>query len=789
MRATFPIVSGIQRFDEKIVPYQFEASSTSPHVSGFEFIAESLRTNSGPAMSNMMIWSDNSNKAYATQRPPIKRAFTLDGAFIGNDYEAEVLADSPIIYYRMSARADTSGTSSETNEGSGISAAVYNFATAPTTVQGLIRGDFDTAKSFGTDNTARLEVAATTDGEAGTTGWTFECLITPTADDVGAGTATIWTRNAIANNTTISIDGSGNVVYQIGAATTITGGTTLVAGTTYQIIAVREAGAGSQDLRLFVSPTNGSLTEDATAVSTSVTDTGSAPSTIGAENGGGSDDFHGVIDEISIYATDIGGTRRTAHFDAIQGTAFPTASGIGRAVRKITSASGNNDEIVIVGGTISGVTKPIGGIPLVASAVSLLPSIAKFPDGIHKVYTDQISDSAIGIVIPSVGASGFDANKLLSFTDDSGFGQINDHTNFLPSDVNLAGGFVFFNGRAYILDTRGRIYTSSDTTLNVWNTLDFLTAERDFDGGRFIARHHDTLVAFGDKTIEFFVDNANPTGSPLIRNEISYRVGLIGDVTQVEDILYFIGQAEGGDFGLYKIEQFQVTKISDERVNYKFEAMALGGFPLTLSGFTVAGRHIISIVQTNVTTADGVSTSNLKDNVMFDVKYGALYDWSSTESELDPQIVDTAISGGAITRQGTLINLRNTLATTMEDDNNASLGGDDDGIPDTPIAIEWSITSPNLTMGSHRNKFWMELGVEGTFGHRQSASDPVTIDLSWSDDFYETFETPITVDFSGYKFAEYGLGSSQHRVWKIEGNTKARILLQNWVMEWNEGDN
>ena len=267
----------------------------------------------------------------------------------------------------------------------------------------------------------------------------------------------------------------------------------------------------------------------------------------------------------------------------------------------------------------------------------------------------------------------------------------------------MAKGFAFFNGRGYLLDTTGKLFNSAFEDLNSWPADNFIEAERSFDRGELLARHHDTLVVFGSRTIEFFVDNANPTASPLQRNEIAYRVGIIGDAAQVEDTLYFIGQSDGGDYGLYKLENFNLQKISDERQNYKFEAMATGATDLVLAGFTVNGRHMLSIVQINKTVTISTTTYPVKENLIYDVQYGALLLWTSADTDLDPVAIDSCVSGGLVTHQGTLIQLRPVTATTMEDD--PSSAADDDGIPASPVAIAWKLRSQNMTMGSQRRKY------------------------------------------------------------------------------------
>tara|TARA_R110000772_G_scaffold16184_6_gene46230 strand:- start:1394 stop:3760 length:2367 start_codon:yes stop_codon:yes gene_type:complete len=778
-----PIVTGLQTFDQTNIPYTFNSNTGSPPT-GFTYIDTSVRRDAGPSLSNMIIWGDNSQAAYATQRPAIKRSAMLHdtATLIGNDFKQELLDNNPEIFWEMGDFVDATGDAAA-NSGTGVVAAVYNATTTlMVDAPGLIPQEWDYAKLFGDDTTSVLTTTdSSTITQNTTAGFSFVCLFKPTADDI-SGVHVIMSRGARAAGVTVYTSGT-LLIFQFGTGSQVVSGITLVAGNTYFVACRHAAGAGSQTATIDAGIVGGTI--DNATLGSATRDTATAETGIGQIPAGtGTEDWSGTIDSVCFWDSDIGGTVVTALYALSHGGDVPAGTGTGRAVIRVA-----DQEMVVTGAVISSLPKRAGGIPVTASAGAT--TFAKFPDGDNKVYTDRTDSGKVAFLIAD-GDVGFPSNDnmLIEYDNANGSaGTLTNHTHALVDTlgITLAGGFVYLNGRGYILTTSGDLYNSNEGDLGTWNALNVINAERDFDGGLFIHKHHDNIVVFGERSIEFFYDNGNPTASPLTRRQdIFYNIGLVGEVTKIEDTLYFVGVSEGSDFALYTCNNFTIKKISDERINSKIEALALGSRPLTLSGFSMEARHLIHIGQINTAKNSGSDTDfTAKENFIFDVKYGAMYDWSSADADLDPFIIDSAVSGGAMTVQGKLIQFQPVLASTAED--NPSSDSDDDGVPTAPVAITWAITSPNFTLGSHHRKFWREIGIEGTFGHRQSSADPVDIEISWSDDFYGTFNTTRTIDFSNYKFNVKAAGSSQQRAFKITSDTKAKVFLQKWIFSFSHG--
>lgn len=765
-----PIPAGLQAFDQTNVAYQQRENSMG--TSGIDFIDTSERVDAGSESSNIMIWGDNAGKSYATQRPPIKKTALL-GAEV-NDYSVEVLADSPTFYYRLNESAfDNTEQVSNAGSNTTASSSIQNISSTMNPTDTLITGDGDGAvDNSGSSNLIQFTSSNNEQEYDATNGLTITMVIKPDAASLTSG-KTLYASGATDD---ISIATTSSAFISVNHnGDTLTSSTALTAGTTYHIAYVHTGPITNSDRTLYVTEAGDSLTQEDTANNSTAAASGNTSFKL-LNNFAGSVGFEGVLDEVAIFQSALNTTRLNAHIASFNAGAATAGTGIGRGIFRLDSVAEGSYEIAVVGDDVAVTSVSEFGLPLVnPTTVTVTGS---FQDGENKVYIDQVSDTAVGILIP---AEGTNTGKLYECSISSGAATLTDRSASLPAGIDLAKGFIVLNGRAYVQDKDGKIYNSAEGDLTSWGALDFITAERSYDQGVIIARHHDNIASFGKRTLEFFFDDANPTASPLSsRRDLFYRIGIIGDYAQIEDIIYFIGSSEGGDFGIYKLENFRVTKISDERVNHKIAAMAIANHELVLAGVTIEGRHLVSITQ--IIEEDPVSGSNtytINDNYMYDVKYGALYDWSSANTDLDPKIIAATINGSLINHQGESIIFSSLLNNSMED--NPSALPDDDGIPLNGSAITWSVTSPNFTLGTHERKLWRQVGIEGTYGNLTSGS--VDIDFSWSDDFFETFTTARTVDWSGRRFYQSGLGSSFGRAFKISSSTKARVYLQNWVLK------
>ncbi len=220
----------------------------------------------------------------------------------GNSYSAEVLADSPVGYWKLD---DASGSFADSS-GNG------NTATASGTItysqSGLITG-----------STSSVTMATAAHGEFGTivsseADVTLELWVKP--DGTALTSKTLIEAGGNGVGIALETDGSDQVVaYHADSGTTATSTTVLSSGTVYHIALTSDAGVG---MRLYI---NGSE-EDSSLSGTWGNATGtsggrfcardaSSAGTVALGNG-----VTGDYDEVAVYNTALSAARIQAHYDA-----------------------------------------------------------------------------------------------------------------------------------------------------------------------------------------------------------------------------------------------------------------------------------------------------------------------------------------------------------------------------------------------------------------------------------------------------------------------------------------
>jgi hypothetical protein len=213
-------------------------------------------------------------------------------------YSSEVLADTPIGYWRL---GDASGTTMTDSSGNARNGTYANTPTLGTT--GLLTSDSDTAVTFAS---ASSQSASVPDDNSmdGLTNFTVEAWIKP---NTVSGTPIILSRDGSTSRQFQFRLNAGKLEF-IDLATVVTASSavTLTTGTVYHVAAVRNG----TDIRLYV---NGSLT------GTPPTSTGamlSSSRVLEVAVRVGANFFNGVIDEIAVYGSALSATRIAAHYTA-----------------------------------------------------------------------------------------------------------------------------------------------------------------------------------------------------------------------------------------------------------------------------------------------------------------------------------------------------------------------------------------------------------------------------------------------------------------------------------------
>jgi hypothetical protein len=252
-------------------------------------------------------------------------------------YSAEVLADSPVGYWRM---ADSSGTTMAATVGTN-----GTYSNSPTLGStGLLVGDSNTAVTFASASSQFSTIPD--DGSV---------------DNLSALTVEAWIKPSTVTGITYIVNRDGSslrcwmfrinagkleFIKVAGGTVTVTSSSSLSTGTVYHVAAVYNG----TDIRLYI---NGSL--DGTP--------GSASGTlgnvlrdleIGVRSAAGY--YNGVMDEVAVYASGLSSTRIAAHYTAGSTINGPLASTLDDTTLAASGTAGSADATGTLAATLDDAT-------------------------------------------------------------------------------------------------------------------------------------------------------------------------------------------------------------------------------------------------------------------------------------------------------------------------------------------------------------------------------------------------------------------------------------------------
>lgn len=353
------------------------------------------------------------------------------------------------------------------------------------------------------------------------------------------------------------------------------------------------------------------------------------------------------------------------------------------------------------------------------------------PEGYEgKMYHAQLGDYIYIISLDNTPV----ANSLSRFDfgtalDDIDTGTYAASAGFpTKAGLALAGGLQVLDQYLCCMTISGRIYNSAVGDGTSWSSIDYVTAEMAVDRGVFLGKHHNHLVAFSDRSTEFFYNADLPTGSPFLRREdVAVNVGGVGahGFTQFEDLIFFVAQGTSGDRYIAMLKNFQIMRISNSDVERRmwFGDAALNTEVFNAACVKIAGK--LFYVMTGVDNSDNTTEITFA----YDVELQQWYQWAITGGAALKLVAST--SGGTHYNQTSVLYIQ-TKNYVYAMDFQFTQDETTSGATDT---ITCKITPPEWTGESHemgRAKFIRQLKL--LCDESTDASDTVQIDVS-SDNF------------------------------------------------------
>lgn len=244
--------------------------------------------------------------------------------------------------------------------------------------------------------------------------------------------------------------------------------------------------------------------------------------------------------------------------------------------------------------------------------------------------------------------------------DGAGEHTSDDFTAFPPNNgKSLAHGACVLDETMYVLATDGTVWGSALGNGKDWsNALNVITAEKEPDAGVYIAKHHNNVVVFGRRTIEFFYDAGNPTGSPLgKRDDVSYNIGCADpqSVWQHGDDIYFLGIDHAGSINAYVLRQWQLEKIGAPSVDSLFVTSKSQDSLTMLGGGMATGGGTYYIV--SLYYLDDDSNPAVVVSYVYNVASGIWTEWQFSEATMsDFPLVMYTLTDDARIGEGIMLN-------------------------------------------------------------------------------------------------------------------------------------
>lgn len=407
-------------------------------------------------------------------------------------------------------------------------------------------------------------------------------------------------------------------------------------------------------------------------------------------------------------------------------------------------------------GSITGTTLDV---TVSSSGVNL--AVGDFVNGTGVTVGTRIT--SIGTAVAGVGTYGVSISHTGTGSVSLVFGRI------------LVGNMVHMDGYAFVMDSTGRIWNSDLNSLANWSSTSWIETQESPDGGSGLAVLNNVLIAFGPRSIQFFQNAGNATGSPLqpIQSATvhigarAYGENNSETVKVIGDSCYFVGvSADTGAYGVYRITGTKVTKISTPAVDKALSQAADSDNHRGIAGSMVlhAMQHVL------------LYTGNGEQQFAYCIDTNTWWYFELALSE----VVEAAIGMDGksfltvstnATAQGRKIYQASPANVNYSDNNNQN--------------YSMIVRTGLIDFGTDALKEYRSFSL---IADSQSISGTVLI--SFSDNDFQTFSSAksLAVSTGQQKKIDAGLGWSRRRSWKIQEQNPRPFRAEAFDVEWEESE-
>lgn len=318
--------------------------------------------------------------------------------------------------------------------------------------------------------------------------------------------------------------------------------------------------------------------------------------------------------------------------------------------------------------------------------------------------------------------------------------------------VSSLGSMAMLDGYNFRGQSNGRLINTRLNTVSSWNTGDFLTADTFGGSLEAIYQQKDQILGLTKNRIEFFFNNGNPTGSPLLRYEQNtIYVGLASkeSLASYGEEGCFVGENAGGGRSVYRLASVKMGEISTPVINRFLNAEGLSISSCTAWMAPVSGQlaYCLNLQVANRSFVFGMETQLWSE-------------WTSASGNRF-NCVSAAFRDGTTYLQDTSSGQIHSISTSFYQDNASS--------------FTVTLQTPRQNFGTPYRKTEPELSIFGdtTLGN---------MGVSVSDDDYQTFDTARNIDMSLQRKRVTRLGSFYERAHKFTYTGTSSFRVQAYAI-------
>lgn len=383
--------------------------------------------------------------------------------------------------------------------------------------------------------------------------------------------------------------------------------------------------------------------------------------------------------------------------------------------------------------------------------------LIKVSDSIFKLATSLVNaEAGTAIDLTSVGSG---TSHTLTFTEGSG-AVATALLNAFPSPHVPTP--VFIDGYI-LLPQNSDIYNCVLDEPTKWESSNYISSEVFPDPIKALARQNNQVASFGATSVEFFYDAANPSASPLSRNEgtaIQLGTAAAYCIYQSEKNMMFIGQSDSGGRAVWIVEGFQPKRVSDEFVDRildsEIDMSDVRGYGIRSLG------HLFYVI--NLPTANRT--------LVYDTDEKLWHEWSNNNNGSHEVFSCNYMTD---TQQG--------FAYMLHKSNGTVYKFDTEKYQDDSTAIITEIVTNKYDMDTLNRKFQSNLRILGDW-----YSTNTNIDVRWTDDDYKTWSNWKTIDLTDNYPNFARMGAFRRRAYNLKHTENTALRLEALEVTYKEGD-